>query len=781
MPLTQGILPAPINAPRIARDDRGGLDTNALLKMYALIGEEKNRQLQEQKFVTENLYQSHELFKNLKYLPKDADVVAMHLAPVEETLKRGVHNIDQATELQSQLLSALQHPEMRNAMLDYGKMDEYIKRGEVLKEKLGRNAVNYYGKLDEIANTKGSSFEGLNITDYFDDQTQKLQDAAVNANIAHSNAATQESLADTTAKNYALEQTKKNQKYIDDILTDPLVPSIIKMGIANGSVKGNDLIDFGGALESYKNELQKQKEDPTFKPRSLEDHWRAWNNSRYSYNTMTPGSSMTFNYGTGNPIVDKSIKEGMEKTFMVPGAAGSPNKYEGNAVSIYWTNPATKRKELAKEWVESKSSQRAGRVLSVFDNGKVVSINPREDNNPGQRTQDLSTRKTHDIGIPDNQVGDLSNLPGIGDWTEAITLPDGKPLSSNTSIVDKGFLPFDSNNTVIKRPSPDRNLTIQYPGKPPQELYWNVVNETPMGGNDEIGGMSITVGEAVTNNLQIVQQYIANARKQGLSNEEIRKKVSMDYDKPGSDGIPRFRIKDIIFSPPFQGEVLTDDNIKTGQEVYKMYKAKGEFSTNSSTPALNENLKLNSQDPSNIEFVKNTKFRDLNAEQILSLDPQLFSKVKDLSNKYPGILEQAISGAADTKGIRLDSNPDSAHLQGGTALDFTGQNPKAVVAGLRLFNDNYAKSIKKIIFEGPDAASVRKYRKAILESNDQEGALVLDNLKSQGSQIIEEHINPEVLPHLHVEFHKEIPEQKTELDLILQDTSELELPGLPKK
>lgn len=165
---TYGITPVPIRAAILPQNNRSIFDINALFKAHALKQEDARLKLTESKYAADAMLETHKLFEDFKYLPKDSQTVDEVFAPVNVLMERGISNLEDAMNARNGVIKGFNDPRIRKVVNDRQKWEGLVKAGQDYKDELGNNTIKYTQYLTELANTPGADLESANINPFFD-------------------------------------------------------------------------------------------------------------------------------------------------------------------------------------------------------------------------------------------------------------------------------------------------------------------------------------------------------------------------------------------------------------------------------------------------------------------------------------------------------------------------------------------------------------------------------------------------------------------------------------
>jgi len=183
---TFGITPVPIRAAILPQNNRSIFDINALFKAHALKQEDARLKLTESKYAADAMLETHKLFEDFKYLPKDSQTVDEVFTPVQTLMDRGISNLDEAMNARNQTIKAFNDPRIRKVVMDRRKWEDLVKAGADFKNELGENTLKYTDYLTDLANTPGADLQSASINPYFDTEKanrEKLKEEAQTAGL----------------------------------------------------------------------------------------------------------------------------------------------------------------------------------------------------------------------------------------------------------------------------------------------------------------------------------------------------------------------------------------------------------------------------------------------------------------------------------------------------------------------------------------------------------------------------------------------------------------------
>lgn len=740
------------------QNNQGILDSGTILKAFALLQNQKELELKgqefglkQQMFVADNLYKTHEILKDISVLKKDTDIFDRNMAPVNEAFKRGITTPEQALDLATKVGTAINNPEMRRAILDKKKVDELLKQGVEYKTQLGRNALNYINKIQEVSSNKGQEDElsKIKISDYFDTQTQSLSDA-------HTQATTNQLAANTAILNTQNEQAKAQQKARDDFFaTDALTPEQVSMAKA-GFVDNKEIGRWAMVNKMYKEYQDKLKTDPSLPKRDWLDFYRAYTGEDYTYGERK-GAQVSYNWWSQQA----AERYGKDDPIIIPTAKGSDNKNPYESAAAYWTDKSG-RFNLAVE--NTKHTEAAGRVfIPVGD--KMLTLNPRVDNDPkGVKSEEDKTNYAKDIGTahPDYTGDEASDLQPkwitTGDWTNYVGYKGGKSLSD----VEGQFIDNWREGVSVYRDAATHDMMIKYPGKDAVPLRWDLVNEK------RYYGGKFSTGDIKTNSIQVIQSFILRAKEAGMSEEAMRNKISFDYS---SNGEAEFTIKDVVWSGKDLTPAITQEQIDFNKQFYDSVKGGAvkpdEAIVNPSKPLslevgkelLQQNAVINMSNPDSAKFIMKLvpMLGDESSAAISQLQPALLKNLNTLYNTK-GFLKDDLKAITDTTpdlnniaDVNLRSAYASDH-NGGNALDFSvkPENKEKTWRLLNGYNALFPGHMSTMIFEAPDQATAEANMKAWEQSG------ILEKFKANGMKV-KLRYGKGIPEHVHVSFNGAVP------------------------
>lgn len=695
---TYGITPVPIRAAILPQNNRSIFDINALFKAHALKQEDARLKLTESKYAADAMLETHKLFEDFKYLPKDSQTVDEVFAPVNVLMERGISNLEDAMNARNGVIKGFNDPRIRKVVNDRQKWEGLVKAGQDYKDELGNNTIKYTQYLTELANTPGADLESANINPFFDTEKaarDKAKDQAqtkgleAQTNIYNAQA---ESLAAKTKSD--LDWTA----HIDAIgkkydMPDAVIAILRKPENATKPLAEQMLLAGELAFKDNTPGLTKEQKYQN----NLEIVMRAG-----KYEPTPAGGSTSTTISFGNKVLDDAYGKESNQGVVIPdkkNAAGDQLTVEFATKKNPHTGVWTRHPEIV-EAMKGANAVTFYTVVGTGANKQVLSINPNIDNNPTDEPKDKVNTTDFGTNMKDTDVFDTDSSPfSEGGWTDAVSVQGtGKTLFNTKNFA--GLDPWFDKITV-SRDDVTKGLVIKYPGKSKVPIYFRMVNEKDVDAKGENA-----FGDIETNNIQIVQAHIKKllATKQ-ITPEEISKQIIFSNDEGGN---PKFTMKNMIFNlRRMSGITQSDiapimelDNIgRNGKPVTAPAPIVDQV-----PQALIDNANINRADTATTQyFEKNAKFLNPNGDSlhgVLQLHPSVLKTLKTATENNPGLLQVITDFTNDPTRHDLTREGKASDHHEGLAIDLSVRNQGYINGSLELIRRlQKTKAVRVVLLE----------------------------------------------------------------------------------
>ncbi len=677
---TYGITPVPIRAAILPQNNRSIFDINALFKAHALKQEDARLKLTESKYAADAMLETHKLFEDFKYLPKDSQTVDEVFAPVNVLMERGISNLEDAMNARNGVIKGFNDPRIRKVVNDRQKWEGLVKAGQDYKDELGNNTIKYTQYLTELANTPGADLESANINPFFDTEKaardiakDKAQTAGLEAQTGYHTASAKalelQNKATTdynTNVNAFLKNFPNISESIKTILLDPKTrdkPDVREIFLASEmAAKDNSPgLTYDQKFVNYFDILNKAGK---FAPAER-------------------GSSTGTTISFGNKVLDDAYGKESNQGVVIPdkkNAAGDQLTVEFATKKNPHTGVWTRHPEIV-EAMKGASAVTFYTVVGTGANKQVLSINPNIDNNPTNTTKDRVNTTDFGTWRGDDDVFDIGGPFSQGGWTDAVSVEGtGKTLYENDFADLDPF--FDK--VTVSRDDVTKGLVIKYPGKSKAPIYFRMVNEKDVDAKGENA-----FGDIETNNIQIVQAHVKKLLATGqITPEEISKQVIYSKDEAGN---PKFTMKNMIFNLRRMSGI-TQSDIAPIMELDNIGRngktAPPAPIVNQVPQALQENYKTNIANTATSKyFVDNQKFLNQHGDSlygVLQLHPSVLNALKTATEEVPQLLSIITDFTDDpTRHDLTREGKDSDHHDG-LAIDLSVRNDETVRLSLDL-------------------------------------------------------------------------------------------------
>jgi len=711
---TYGITPVPIRAAILPQNNRSIFDINALFKAHALKQEDARLKLTESKYAADAMLETHKLFEDFKYLPKDSQTVDEVFAPVNVLMERGISNLEDAMNARNGVIKGFNDPRIRKVVNDRQKWEGLVKAGQDYKDELGNNTIKYTQYLTELANTPGADLESANINPFFDTEKaarDKAKDQAqtkgleAQTNIYNAQA---ESLAAKTKSD--LDWTA----HIDAIgkkydMPDAVIAILRKPENATKPLAEQMLLAGELAFKDNTPGLTKEQKYQN----NLEIVMRAG-----KYEPTPAGGSTSTTISFGNKVLDDAYGKESNQGVVIPdkkNAAGDQLTVEFATKKNPHTGVWTRHPEIVAA-MKGASAVTFYTVVGTGANKQVLSINPNIDNNPTNETKDRVN--TTDFGTfrGNDDVFDIGGLFSQGGWTDAVSVE-----GTGKTLYDKDFAgldPFFDKITVSRDPV-TTGLVIKYPGKSKAPIYFRMVNEKDVDAKGENA-----FGDIETNNIQIVQAHVKKLLATGqITPEEISKQVIYSNDEAGN---PKFTMKNMIFNLRRMSGI-TQSDIAPIMELDNIGRngktAPPAPIVNQVPQALQENYKTNIANTATSKyFVDNQKFLNQHGDSlygVLQLHPSVLNALKTATEEVPQLLSIITDFTNDPTRHDLTREGKASDHHDGLAIDLSVRDVSAVQLSLELIRrlgQTGTGIVKTVLLEYGSDAERRALTKAISDN-----------------------------------------------------------------
>ena len=694
---TYGITPVPIRAAILPQNNRSIFDINALFKAHALKQEDARLKLTESKYAADAMLETHKLFEDFKYLPKDSQTVDEVFAPVNVLMDRGISNLEDAMNARNGVIKGFNDPRIRKVVNDRQKWEGLVKAGNDFKDQLGNNTIKYTQYLTELANTPGADLQAANINPFFDTEKaardiakDKAQTAGLEAQTGYHTASAKalelQNKATTdynTNVNAFLKNFPNISESIKTILLDPKTrdkPDVREIFLASEmAAKDNSPgLTYDQKFVNYFDILNKAGK---FAPAER-------------------GSSTGTTISFGNTILDAAYGKESNQGVVIPdkkNAAGDQLTVEFATKKNPHTGVWTRHPEIV-EAMKGASAVTFYTVVGTGANKQVLSINPNIDNNPTNTTKDRVNTTDFGTWRGDDDVFDIGGPFSQGGWTDAVSVEGtGKTLYENDFADLDPF--FDK--VTVSRDDVTKGLVIKYPGKSKAPIYFRMVNEKDVDAKGENA-----FGDIETNNIQIVQAHVKKLLATGqITPEEISKQVIYSKDEAGN---PKFTMKNMIFNlRRMSGITQSDiapimelDNIgRNGKPVTAPAPIVDQV-----PQALIDNANINRADTATTQyFEKNAKFLNPNGDSlhgVLQLHPSVLKTLKTATENNPGLLQVITDFTNDPTRHDLTREGKASDHHEGLAIDLSVRNQGYINGSLELIRRlQKTKAVRVVLLE----------------------------------------------------------------------------------
>jgi len=694
---TYGITPVPIRAAILPQNNRSIFDINALFKAHALKQEDARLKLTESKYAADAMLETHKLFEDFKYLPKDSQTVDEVFAPVNVLMERGISNLEDAMNARNGVIKGFNDPRIRKVINDQQKWTDLAKAGIDFKDALGNNTAKFYDHLTKLATTPGSDVQAASINPFFDTEKaarDKAKDEAQTAGLkaqteyhtasAESLAAKTKSDLDWTAHIDAIGKKYDMPDAVIAILRNPAnaTKPLAEQMLLAGELAAKDNTPGLTKEQKYQNNLEIVMRAGKYEP------------------TRAAGSSTGTTISFGNTILDAAYGKESNQGVVIPdkkNAAGDQLTVEFATKKNPHTGVWTRHPEIV-EAMKGASAVTFYTVVGTGANKQVLSINPNIDNNPTNTTKDRVNTTDFGTWRGDDDVFDIGGPFSQGGWTDAVSVEGtGKTLYENDFADLDPF--FDK--VTVSRDDVTKGLVIKYPGKSKAPIYFRMVNEKDVDAKGENA-----FGDIETNNIQIVQAHVKKLLATGqITPEEISKQVIYSKDEAGN---PKFTMKNMIFNlRRMSGITQSDiapimelDNIgRNGKPVTAPAPIVDQV-----PQALIDNANINRADTATTQyFEKNAKFLNPNGDSlhgVLQLHPSVLKTLKTATENNPGLLQVITDFTNDPTRHDLTREGKASDHHEGLAIDLSVRNQGYINGSLELIRRlQKTKAVRVVLLE----------------------------------------------------------------------------------
>lgn len=678
---TYGITPVPIRAAILPQNNRSIFDINALFKAHALKQEDARLKLTESKYAADAMLETHKLFDDFKYLPKDTETVNEVFAPVNVMMERGISNLDDAMNVRNATIKAFNDPRIRKTQLDKQKWEGLVKAGADFKDQLGNNTIKYTQYLTELANTPGADLESANINPFFDTEKAARDKAKENAQTAGLEAQT--NIYNAQSETYRA-QNAANAAWtaeIDKFANTYKIPESVRIILRDPANKTKPEAQHMLAA------AQLAAADNTPGLSGEQKYLKAYEQVMRAPDSPTAAGSstgITINYG--DPVLNAVYGSRSNDPVVIPGKTDSAGNQD-KADYITKKNPQTGVWTPHPKIVEVKAGIGASNFYTVVGTGKnkqVLSINPAIDNNPTNADKDQVNMTDFGVARANADIVDMNPYwPTLGGWADAVSVQGtGKTLYGSDMA---GMDPWFGKDVTVSRSPVTKGLVIEYPGHDKVPIYFRMVNDKPVDARGEN-----TFGDIETNSLQIVQAHILKLKGTGqMTDEQISKQIIYSTDQAGN---PKFTMKNMIFAPRNMSGI-TEGELPAIMRLDDIGREVATASTTAPTvdqvpQALIENYKTNASDTATTQyFAKNAKFLNPNGDTlpaVLQLHPSVLKALKTATEEVPRLLQVITDFTDDPTRHDLKREGKASDHHSGLALDLSVKNDENVRLSLEL-------------------------------------------------------------------------------------------------
>ena len=418
---TYGITPVPIRAAILPQNNRSIFDINALFKAHALKQEDARLKLTESKYAADAMLETHKLFDDFKYLPKDSQTVDEVFAPVQVLMDRGVSNLEDAMNARNATIKGFNDPRIRKVVNDRQKWEGLVKAGADFKDQLGNNTIKYTQYLTELANTPGADLESANINPFFDTEKAARDKAKDEAQTAGLEAQTGYHTASAKALELQNKATTDYNTNVNAFLKNfPNISESIKTILLDP--KTRDKADVREIFLASEMAAKDNSPGLTYDQKFV--NYYDILNKAGKFAPAERGSSTSTTISFGNKVLDDAYGKESNQGVVIPdkkNAAGDQLTVEFATKKNPQTGVWTRHPEIV-EAMKGASAVTFYTVVGTGPNKQVLSINPNVDNNPTNTTKDRVNTTDFGTWRGDDDVFDIGGFLSQGGWTDAVMI-----------------------------------------------------------------------------------------------------------------------------------------------------------------------------------------------------------------------------------------------------------------------------------------------------------------------------------------------------------------------